>query len=270
MTITKVGMYRNWLEPIPYDQNGNPVPKERWPKLRKHNWIVRWTRTNDKKYGKVFKTKKEADRYSIEMQGKVCQGKADKPNLISLHDFRLEHEKVMLGQVSLATYQEHNALLKLFENYIGGSVKLDKITPRHAEGFISELLAEKRIKIATINKYIRYLRSIFNRAIDPRGYLQEGSNPFKKIKPRKITPPPKRYVEISEYCKLIGATDDLWWKALISLAYSSGLRLNEMLNLTFNNIDFENRRINVEAKKGKGKIIEWEPKNRQNRVVPFS
>jgi len=35
-------------------------------------------------------------------------------------------------------------------------------------------------------------------------------------------------------------------------------------------IDFENQLIKVTAKKGTKDILEWEPKNRKNRVVPIS
>ncbi|MBI9017010.1 MAG: site-specific integrase [Phycisphaerae bacterium] len=270
MAIIKVGVYRKWLEPAPYDIDGTPIPKKLWPKKRRHNWIVRWVGSDNKKYGKVFKTKKESDRYAMGMQNKVCQGNADKPNKITLHVFRIEHEKIIQGQVSYGTYQEHKRSLELFEKFIGGSIELSKISPRNAEAFVADRLASKKVSVATVNKYVVNLRAIFNRAIDPRGYIAEGKNPFTKIKLRKITDKPKRYVNITEYCKLVDSTDSLWWKTFLSVAYSSGLRLNEILHLTCNDIDFENQRLRVSAKKGKDKIINWEPKSRKNRVVPIS
>jgi len=72
MAVEKVGVYRKWLEPVP-KRNGKPVPKSEWPRKRRHRWIVRWWGTNRKKYGKVFKTRKEAERYASELQPRVCR-----------------------------------------------------------------------------------------------------------------------------------------------------------------------------------------------------
>jgi integrase len=54
------------------------------------------------------------------------------------------------------------------------------------------------------------------------------------------------------------------------VAYGSGLRRGEILNLTWADIDFENKRIHVETKSSSRRLIEWEPKDHENRVVPMS
>ena len=52
--------------------------------------------------------------------------------------------------------------------------------------------------------------------------------------------------------------------------YGSGLRRGEILNLTWADIDFENQRIHVSSKASSQNLIEWEPKDHENRVVPIS
>jgi len=42
MAVEKIGLYRKWLESVPKDNDGKPIPKSQWPKKRRHNWIVRW------------------------------------------------------------------------------------------------------------------------------------------------------------------------------------------------------------------------------------
>ncbi|AQQ71393.1 site-specific tyrosine recombinase XerC [Limihaloglobus sulfuriphilus] len=270
MAYEKVGVYPKWLEPVPKDKHGKPIARELWHRKRRHNWAVRWKNCHGKRYGKVFKTKKEAERFAGELQAKVYMGKADRPKKVSLRNFRLEHEKIIFGQVSYATYMEHKNILRIFEKFIGEAVELKNILPRDAEAFIADRLASNELSVSTVNKYLRTLKSIFNKAIDPRGYLPEGSNPFSRIKPRRVTDKPKRYVTIKEYLALKDAAVNKWWKTFIAVAYSSGLRLNEILHLTWNNIDFVNQRINVEARKSKDNIISWEPKGRRNRVVPIA
>ena len=268
MAIEKVGVYRKWLEPVP-KRNGNPIPKSEWPKRRRHCWIVRWYGTNGKKYGKLFKTRKEAEKNALDLQNRVNLGRADKPQNITLQEFRLEHEQVMRDQVAYATLYDQLRALRFFENFIGGSVLLSKIKPRHAEAFIAHRLSTVP-SVSTVNKDIRTLRSIFNLAIEPRGYLREGQNPFAKIKERKTTENEIRYVEIEEYLALMDKAKNLWWRGLLSIAYGSGLRHNEILNLTWKNIDFENQLITVVAKKASKNLLEWDPKSRRNRVVPMS
>jgi integrase len=268
MATEKVGVYRKWLEPVP-EKEGKPIPKSEWPKRRRYCWIVRWCGTDRKKYGKLFKTRKEAERYALDLQNRVNLGRADKPQKITLQGFRFEHEQVMRGQVAYATLDDQKRALKFFENFIGDSVLLSKIKPRHAEAFIAHRLSTVP-SVATVNKDIRTLRSIFNLAIEPRGYLMEGQNPFAKIKERKTTENEIRYVEIEEYLALMDKAKNLWWRGFFSIAYGSGLRRNEILNLTWKNVDFENQLITVAAKKESQKLVEWDPKSRRNRVVPMS
>ncbi len=268
MAIEKVGVYRKWLEPVP-EKKGKPIPKSEWPKRRRHCWIVRWCGTNRNKYGKLFKTRKEAERHALDLQNRVNLGRADKPQKITLQGFRLEHEQVMKGQVAYATLDDQKRALKFFENFIGGSVLLSKIKPRHAEAFIAHRLSTVP-SVATVNKDIRTLQHIFNLAIEPRGHLMEGQNPFAKIKERKTTENEIRYVEIEEYLALMDKAKNFWWRAFLSIAYGSGLRRNEILNLTWKNIDFENQLIIIAAKKESQRLLAWDPKSRRNRVVPLS
>lgn len=270
MAVEKVGVYRKWLGKIPEDDQGKPISKSKWPRKRRHCWVVRWYASDQKtRYGKVFKTRKEAVRYAAELQKRVALGKADKPTKVTLHEFLNEHEQVMKGQVAYGTLQDHMGTLRLFEKFIGGKVRLDKIQPRQAETFVADRLACGDSSVATVNKYIRTLRGIFNLAIEPRGYLAEGQNPFVKIKERKVTENKIRCLDLQEYQLLVDAVD-LWWHSLLSIAYGSGLRRNEILYLTWADIDFEIKRLGVTAKKPTKEIIEWQPKNRRNRIVPIS
>lgn len=121
-----------------------------------------------------------------------------------------------------------------------------------------------------MNKDIRTLRGIFNLAIEPRGCLEEGQNPFAKIKERKKAPNPIRYVTLAEYRALMNATSRAWWRALMSVAYGSGLRRGEIINLMWADVDFEKQLIHIVPKKETKQTLEWEPKDHENRIVPMS
>jgi integrase len=268
MATEKIGIYRRWTEPAP-NKSGVPIPKERWLKERRHVWEVRWFGATERRYSKNFNTRKEAEQYARQLQESINRGKPDRPNKITLRDFTVEHKTLMQGQVAYATLVDQMRALRLFENFIGGSTMLTSIHPRQAEAFVSNR-SSSDVSIATVNKDIRTLKRIFNLAIEPRGYLHENQNPFLKIKQRKNTLAPLRYVTVQEYKKLLESTNDLWWKTIIAIAYGSGLRREEILNLIWSDIDFEKRQIKVTAKQQTEKTIEWEPKDHEMRILPMT
>ena len=98
MAVEKVGVYSKWLGAVPKYGNGRPIPKSKWRKNRRRHWVVRWYRTDgNQRYGKVFKTRKEAEEYALELQRQVRLGKADKPRRLTLHEFLEEHREIMKG-----------------------------------------------------------------------------------------------------------------------------------------------------------------------------
>jgi hypothetical protein len=79
----------------------------------------------------------------------------------------------------------------LFSGNIG-RLSLKSVPPKDAESLIAARLAS-RIKVATANKDIRTSRRVFNLVIEPRGYISAESNPFRKIKQKKMGPKPDRF-----------------------------------------------------------------------------
>jgi hypothetical protein len=126
MAKEKVGIYRRWLEPVPVE-NGQPIPKSEWPAKRRHTWTVRWFGTTGKRYSKDFETKKLAERYARDLDGKIRVAKQDRPSRITLAEFIHEHLHVMRGQVAYATLMDQKRALTFFEKFIGGSVALQEI-----------------------------------------------------------------------------------------------------------------------------------------------
>jgi integrase len=268
MGHTKVSMNRNWYGKVPLDKNGKPIPRNLWPKRRKYSWEVRWFSSEGKRYSKSFKERKEAYEYVKTVQEKVDKGRANRPQKITIEKFIKEHERIMVGQVAYTTLKDHLRALRLFENHIGQQTQLKLISPRDAESFVAARLADK-LSVGSVNKDIRTLKGIFNVAIEPRGYLAEGTNPFAKIKQRKMAAKPPRYVSAEDFDKVFEASGSLWWKAFLALAYTSAGRRDELLNLTWVDIDFENQNLCFFPKRASKLILAWEPKDHESRIVPI-
>ena len=268
MATEKVGIYRKYHGPIPTDRNGKPLPKDEWPRKRAFRWAVRWFGSEGKRYSKSFKTRREAERYAESRQSDVRNAKADPPPEIRFENFVSEHEKVMRGQVASATLYDQMRALRMFMAHIGKNLRLMEITPRQAESFIAVRLASK-VRISTVNKDIRTLRRVFNLAIQPRGYLPVGRNPFATIKQRKISLKPVRYVSSEELHTFLSSLSSIWWKALVTLAYTSAGRRDELLNLTWADIDFDKQNVSFSPTEDSESLLAWEPKDHEARVVPI-
>jgi hypothetical protein len=209
MATEKVGIYRKYHGPIPTDRNGKPLPKDEWPRKRAFRWAVRWFGSDGKRYSKSFKTRREAEKFAESRQSDVRVCKADPLPTISLSNFAAEHRKVMRGQVAHRTLSDQMRALIMFMAHVGRNLRLMEITPRQAESFIATRLASK-VRISTVNKDIRTLKRVFNLAIQPRGYLPVGRNPFATIKQRKISLKPVRYVSSEELLTFLSSLSSIW------------------------------------------------------------
>ena len=194
------------------------------------------------------------------------RGKADPPQKITLSVFICEHEGIMKGQIAPKTLKDHIRALRLFANEIGGETRLDCIHSRSAELFVSHRLKQEKA-VATVNKDIRTLKGIFNLAIEPRGYLAEGTNLFAKIKTRRCSPKPPQYVPVEDFQQIFAATELIWWKALLAVAYTSGTREDELLNLTWADIDFRESQLRIVRKDKSEWIQPWQPKDYEMRTI---
>jgi integrase len=269
MAHKKVSITRKWYGKVPSDKNGNPIPKNLWAKRRKYSWEVRWYNyEGTKRYSKSLESRKEAEVYANKVQGQVNTGKADKPRQITLGEFIDEHEKVMTNRVAFATLSDQLRAMNIFADYIGRDVILEHIRPNYAESFLAKRSGED-VSVATVNKDIRTLKALFNVAIEPRRYIAEGANPFANIKERKIASSTNRYVEIEDFKKVYAACKNIWWRTLLTLAYTSAGRRDELLNLTWLDIDFDSKNICIAPKRVLENVLAWEPKDHESRIVPI-
>lgn len=154
-----------------------------------------------------------------------------------------------------------------------GDKKLSEIRPEDVEAFRSHRL--KEVSPSTVNREFTRLRSIFYKAVE-WGYLRH--YPFKTVKEYKEPPGKVRFITPEEYERLLRASDpnsllnnpNNWGRTfsklltaflrpIIITAFHTGMRMGEILNLKWKDIDFKNRIISVEM-----------TKNNERRTIPIN
>jgi site-specific recombinase XerD len=124
------------------------------------------------------------------------------------------------------------------------SLPLETITLSRFKDYLHKVVIEKGLSASTVNQYISAFKIV---QTDVLGREWED---FKIRRPRKSKRLPI-VLSIEEMERLINVNRNLKHKAIIMLAYSSGLRRNELLNLLPHHIDSE--RMQVRVMQGKGK-----------------
>jgi integrase len=117
-----------------------------------------------------------------------------------------------------------------------------------------------------VNKILRECKRIFREAI-ACSLIRE--NPFHEMRQEKIAQRPWQFISPTAFRSLIEASPSLRWQGLITLGYCCGLRLGEVLNLTWSDVDFERSQVRVVRKDASECRVAWTPKDKDMRIVPL-
>jgi len=121
-------------------------------------------------------------------------------------------------------------------------VPADRITEQQARGFLTEL-SGRGLSASTINQAISAVRFFFNEVLRRKWDLEIHYQRAPQRVPVTLTP--------EEVARLLAAVPTLRERAAMEVAYASGLRLGEVLNLKVTDIDSGRMILRVEQGKGK-------------------
>ena len=160
-----------------------------------------------------------------------------------------------------------------------GHMKLDKITARHIQAFISDLYINgknqrngKPLSRKTVVHHLNFISDIFAYAIK-MDMLSD--NPCRRVTVPKGESKEKEIYTIDKVKQIFQKLDSepLKWKLYIMLAIYSGFRRSEMLGLEWKDIDFEHSTISVrrtsQYTKEKGIYTDTTKTKRSKRMSKF-
>ena len=182
---------------------------------------------------KIIKQENDFERYDIQ---------------INIEKYLRDKKRQGLSPVTIYSY---GLILRKFANFMKGK-KLQEIT-RKIYCYFDYREADENVKeVSTLETTRSILRSFFD-------WLKEEQiiteNLMIKIKPFKMKQYIVKALTIEELETVRDACSTLRQKALVEMFYSTGCRLDEIVKININDIDWQNRSIKVIGKGDKQRIV---------------
>lgn len=187
-----------------------------------------------------------------------------KPNKIMFEDFAEEYFKQSEADKKPNSYIRDVSSFNHLIPYFKGKL-LSKITAKHIDEYKKHRLEtdikvrpnKKKPKPGTINRELESLQAMFTLA-EKWGDLQ-GKNPVKGVHRLPMQEKPMRILKKDEIDLLVQKSSGITRK-LIIIALNTAMRKNEILNLRWNDVDFDGGFVHIkESKSNKIRKIPMNP-----------
>ncbi|MFC1768711.1 tyrosine-type recombinase/integrase [Nanoarchaeota archaeon] len=142
---------------------------------------------------------------------------------------------------SSRTIQTYSVCLKEFIDFV--DVEPRRFTKKHVKEFLY-YISDRELSGSTMNLYYQSIRFAMVNILNKRNFFL--NLPYSRL--------PKRLPVVlnkEEVCRLIGSIDNIKHRLMIKLLYSSGLRLNELINLRISDLEIDSGYGWVRNGKGK-------------------
>ena len=251
-------------------------------------WQLRWVGTDGKRYGETLGdaaklTKREAMAIRRERQGKMDNGLSpvNRPGRLGLAEFLQRDRDAVAIDVKPKTIEAMQGVAAHAVRALGENFDIRQIGAAEVGRIKRHVSEDRGLSAATVVKVVRYLQGAFARGVDLKLVTANPFLPQTKTRRSGVKLPKIQKRRINTYkpheVKAMIAAADAWWATLIRLAYTSGLRCGELLNLTWDDVDLEAATVTV-APKAVGSfevagetypILPWTSKTYSTRTVPI-
>ena len=216
-------------------------------------WEARYTLGIDPKTGKQIqksvygKTQKEVRQKLTAITAEIDDGTYMEPCRMTLDEWLDIWLRDYLTGVKPSTAYLYQRQAKLYIRPALGSVRLDRLEPHTIQRFYNSLHEERDGKPPLSAKSIKNIHGILHRALDMAmrvEYLMKNPSTY-TIRP-KVVEKPVVPLDAPEQKKLFEALKGNPFETLFLTATFTGMRIGELIGLTWDCVDFENEVIYVE------------------------
>lgn len=177
--------------------------------------------------------------------------------VVTLRLFSDEYSKYIQMNLSKAYFDSVLIALKHLTNYFGLHKSIQSLGFKDIEKFVTHL--QQKVPQG-YRVYVKTLKAAMNKAIN-WGYITE--NYFLKIKlPRKQQIHPA-YINESQLFSICEKIDNENIREIVIVAFYTGMRLNELLNINWRNVNLSTKIITIGG-------ADFTTKTRGQRFVPIS
>jgi site-specific recombinase XerD len=180
----------------------------------------------------------------------------NRKEVITLRIFEDEYINYVKANLSPSYVRSIQSSFVHLNNFLGIQKVISEIKLKDAEKFMIWLQGKTK---RGYRVYYRTLKAAFNKALE-WDYISE--NPFVKVKLPKVQRVAPKYVTGDRLSVICEKINNEFVRAIIKTAFYTGLRLNEVVNLRWNNIDLERRLIIVGDE-------HFTTKSKKQRCVPI-
>lgn len=195
---------------------------------------------NARRITRSFNTKREAEEWIRSGIYEIGAGLSAENHNISLGKYQERWLSIKEIKVRPSTFDDYKRLCRLYIAPHFGETPIRKIKTADINSFYLELI-KRGIGTPTIDYVHRVLRTIFSDAIRD-GII--GSNPCRYAnRPKGKKSRNVEAMSESEVTAFLKLSDETSFRALFRTAISTGMRLGELLGLTWRDVDFAKGRI---------------------------
>ena len=192
---------------------------------------------------KAMKGKIYVDYSKLKENTSTPKSKISKPSKNKISLPKAYKEQLILKRYSKNTIKTYSSCFLKFMAFFEKK-SIDLLTKKEIKTFLLHLIQNEKVSPSTQNQYINAIKFYYEKVLK-----------YSKIdiaieRPRKQYHLPKIISE-QEVLQLLRATQNIKHKAILSLLYSSGLRVGELIGLRIHDIVWEKDYLFVRGGKGK-------------------
>lgn len=245
-------------------------------KTKHHTYEVIVYDVNGNKIEKRFKLKSDAVAFETKSKNEKREKKlvssklktADVPFKQALEEFM--NPKLTLGRKTVSKYKNFIKQFILFLEALGLKY-VSEFTPDHATHLLQEVTKQRTIsesnrtlvpKPKTVNGFLAVIKSFFNEEVVKGHIVKSPMLHIKNLKVQKAKPEFYTEAEIKMFFEQ--EMDDAYRLAFQGLLYT-GMRIDELANIHWSDVDFEKKLLKVTRKPG------FNPKTANSeRAIPIA
>lgn len=206
---------------------------------------------------KGCRTKSEALEFEADIKREISlihRNKKDESDIITIKQMFDEYLKYSQINNKPQFYSDNKHRTEVMTKFFGAETKINQLIPANIEKFKTYIIITQKNTKSTFNRYFATLRKAYNNVII--NHKLNLLNPCNLVKPFKEDNSKLRYLTEEEEKRLLKELAP-HLKPIVICALTTGLRLQNILKLKWQSIDFEYNYIEILKQENKGhKIIQ--------------